>query len=166
MRLYSTTQTVTNMHSWFVFTNTSSSSVKVGNFTLSPGDTVTVGTWPDAKHNGVWYNAEGYLGISASHISTSMNLTASQLSTVTAKIKSSDKWTTGVNCSTFAKNVWNSVSSQTLNAGNPATPMALANQIKFYLSYQTNYTIPKKTSQQTYYNTTGGIVRATPSGKF
>lgn len=166
MRLYSTTQTVSNMHSWLVFKNNTSSSVKIGNLSVSAGDSVTVGTWPDSKHYGVWYNSEGYLGISATHVSTSINLSVSQLNSVNTKIKNSDKWSAGVNCSTFASAVWNTVASQKLSAGNPGTPTALANQIKFYTSYQTNYAIPKKTSKQTYYNKTNGVVQAVPSGKF
>ncbi|MFR1685837.1 MAG: hypothetical protein ACLSVX_01490 [Massilimicrobiota timonensis] len=137
------------MHSWLMFENKTSSTKTVGRYSLKAGDKVTVGTWGNLQYDGVWYNVEARRQLTH-HVSTSINLSSSQLSTVTSTIKNNNAWSLTNNCSTFAVKVWNSVASTKLSAGTPNLPTELAWSIRNKTSYQTNYAMPKKTSSQTY----------------
>ena len=148
MRIFSIYDTG-SMHSWLMFENMTSSTQTVGRYSLKAGDKVTVGTWGNLQYDGVWYNVEARRQL-GNHVSTSINLSSSQLSTVSSTIKNNNSWTAINNCSTFAVKVWNSVASTKLSAGIPNLPTQLAQSIKNNTSYDFNVKMPEKGSNETY----------------
>lgn len=51
-------------HSCIIVKNTRNSEITVGHMPVSPGDSVTVGTYGNrSAHKGIWYNIEGYIGL-------------------------------------------------------------------------------------------------------
>lgn len=162
VRLYST---IGDNHSWLVVKNTSSSSIYVGGYLLPANNTVTIGTWGNIKqHKGIWYNLEGYFNM-ASHVSVSKNINNEELTKMNIIINMSDSWGYLNNCSSFAKSVWNTISSTDVSAGSINTPSSLAKSIKskFSSSYSNNYSIPSKTkSQLGYYSSKTSYIKAVP----
>lgn len=142
-------------HAFIVVENNSSSSITVGKMSIPANGTVSLGTWGNKEgHTGLWYNLEGYfyneLDAYNGRVSLTMNLTSSELSTLNSQINSTDSWTLFRNCSTFAKNAWNSVSSTSLSAGFIHTPSNLKASIKKH-SYQSNRSFGYNTNVG-YYN--------------
>ncbi len=141
-------------HAFMSVLNMSNSSIVVGKMSVPSGGGIAIGTWPanyiesGATHKGVYYNRENRIqnvggGFSSSLYSMSMPLTSAQLYTVTTYINSyNDTWEVFDNCSDFAKNTWNSVSSVTLSNGTNHLPMDLAMDIYAAVGYLTNPTIP------------------------
>jgi len=131
-------------HSFIVVKNFSSSSITVGKMTVPSTGSVTLGTWGNKNPTGLWYNLESYFiyaqGDYNGRVSLIMSLTASQLSTLNTQINSDESWGYLNNCSSFAKNAWNSVSSIQLSAGAPNTPANLKNSIKNH-DYDVNFNV-------------------------
>ncbi len=165
VRLYST---LSDNHSWLVVKNTSSSNIYVGGYKLTPNSTVTIGTWGNiSQHTGIWYNLEGKYSMS-SHVSIGKDITSSQLTSMNSTINSKDKWSAIYNCSSFAKDVWNSISTTPVSAGLVNTPSNLANSIKsiYRNSFSSNYSIPSKTnSNLAYYSTSSSVIYQIPTFK-
>ena len=130
-------------HAWLVVDNISDSSIVVGRMTIPAGGTVSIGTFgPLYGRSGLWYNLEGYRylyeGDFNGRVSLTKSITSSELSTMNVKINSyNDTWNILDNCSSFAKNVYNTVSLNNLTADTPNTPGGLKNSIKNF-AYQTN----------------------------
>lgn len=131
-------------HSFLMVENISSSSITVGQMTVTSGNVLTVGTWGNKDgHKGIWYNLESYFannGAYSGRVSIEENLTSSELSTLNEFINDNDKWTLFNNCSKFAREAWNSVSDTQLSSGWPSTPAKLKNSIKKN-SYDVNVSI-------------------------
>ena len=97
-----------NGHSFLTFTNTSNSNITVGHMPVAPGESITIGTFGNrSAHSGIWYNIEGYCGVSSTSYSLVTATTASELVSINAAINSHDYWTVTSNCSSFARDVWN-----------------------------------------------------------
>lgn len=162
VRLYST---LADNHSWLVVKNTSSSSFYVGGYNLSPGSSVTIGTWGNInQHTGIWYNLEGYYNLST-HVSVAKNITSSEVSDMNFTINNNDRWGLLYNCSSFASSVWNAISSTKVSAGLVNTPSNLAESIqsKFASSYSVNYSIPTKgSSSLCYYLNNHEVIHTVP----
>ena len=167
MRLFSSTQPLG--HSWLLITNTSNSTLTVGKFPLPAGECVYVGTWGNLQWDGIWYNAEGYQkreGELSNHNSVKMNLTSANLNTITSKINSHyNTWSVLDNCSSFAVECWNAVSSTDLSAGIPNLPTHLAQNIPsvFPNTYSPNWNMPTKGDKETCYWNGTRLVYDTPN---
>lgn len=150
-----------NDHSFIVIENISSSSITVGHMSVPAGSSVTVGTFGNrSTHTGIWYNIEGYTGVSYACYGLTTGLTSSELSTVNSKINANDTWTLTKNCSYFAKQVWNSIASSSyqISGGNPAD---IVTSIKSKQYYLTNPTIPSKSKSSIAYQTSSSITYST-----
>ncbi len=143
-------------HSFLIVKNTGSTAITVGHMSVPVGKSITIGTYGNrSNHEGIWYNIEGYNGLSATRYGLTTALTGSQLNTLNKTINNNDTWSLSKNCSYFAKTVWNSVSNVTLSGTNPSS---LANSIKKQSGYQTNLTIPSKGISAIARHTSNGIV--------
>jgi len=128
--------------------NISNSNIQVVNLTgITPYTYVSLGTWGNkSEHTGLWYDLEEYFkyhyGSYSGAVSISMNLTSSQLNTINSFAINHDTWTLTYNCSSFARDIWNSVSSIQLSTGIINTPYNLANSIKSVSGYRTGLAFP------------------------
>lgn len=131
-------------HSWITFTNISGYSMQIGVLSIPSGQEVTIGTRNgNSGHAGIWYNSETYRyhniqGAYTNRASLTIYITQSDVYTLNSVIGSSDTWTLFNNCSTFASNAWNSISSISLNPGIPNRPAVLKNSIMAVSGYQIN----------------------------
>ena len=107
-------------HSFLTFLNVSSSDITVGRHTVAPNQMISVGKFGNLTDyaggfKGVFYNIESHrsqaLGWYATGRSIFMDLTASELNTISACIKQMQAGyiEVGNNCATFAGLVWNSI---------------------------------------------------------
>ncbi len=136
-------------HAWLVIENGTSSSYSFYNTTILAGETFSIGTWgnindPDTNKTvkGAWLNLEAYYQMSDSTASLTIEITPSQLSIVSEKSISMNKWSAINNCSYFASKVWNSVAPNDKQVNSyffPANyPSTLKNSIQKISGYQTN----------------------------
>lgn len=134
-------------HSWIAITNNTNNPRVVSVYgDLNPNETVTIGIWGNLNDNGVWYNAENYaihqLNYYNGRVSVSMNITATQLDSISAYISNHDYWNASYNCSCFVKDIWNLVSNDKLNCGWMVNlPAWLCDSIKGKDVYYTNKSI-------------------------
>lgn len=103
-------------HAFLAFYNDSSVTITIGHMKVAPGSSVTIGTYQNRPaHKGIWYNVEGYnlnlINSSEGLATLTISLSQNQLSTVNAAINGHDHWSHIDNCASFARGVWNSVTS-------------------------------------------------------
>ncbi|MFJ7917286.1 MULTISPECIES: hypothetical protein [unclassified Lysinibacillus] len=131
----------TSGHAWITVSNYKSTSISVGKLSgIAQYKLISVGTWGNkSEHTGLWYGLESKFvsqGAYSNRVSLSMDLTQAQLDTINSKIINGDSWSTLNNCSSFAVDVWNSVSSVKLSAGSTIkTPTTLGDSIKSKTGY-------------------------------
>lgn len=107
------------------------SSFLIGKLALNSNDGITIGTWGNkSEHKGMWYNLEGYFNKKnnsyADRVSLSTYITIADLKIINEIIeKYNDKWSYFINCSSFAVDIFNSVSDILLSAGFINTPSNL-----------------------------------------
>lgn len=134
-------------HAFITIANNTSSNIIVGKLSqITPGTTVTMGTWGNkAEHTGLWYNLESNFvsqGAYANRVSLTTDITSSQLSSLSSLIANNDAWSYTNNCSSFAEKAWNSVSSTKIDAGLVDTPKNLASSITAIGWYNTGRIVP------------------------
>lgn len=139
-------------HAFLSFKNTYSEPVRIGGLSVNRGQEITIGTFYYRSHQGIWYNLDSYLYHHAGkasqfsgRVSLTTTVTQNDVDSINSYISSHDTWTESNNCSSFAANVWNLVSSVTLSASYPGNPTVLANSIRSVSGYQTNRSIPDST---------------------
>lgn len=151
--------TKNNNHSWLMIKNNSSSTIKVGHYSLSKNDTVTIGTWGNiSQHKGIWYNYEAYIGSDrfSNHVSISRNITTSdQLNAFNNAINKGDSSSMLNTCAYFVGYVWDQTFSTKVNVG--IAPSLLAESIIEIGGYVTNRVMPSKSVSNIYYHTSTGI---------
>lgn len=144
-------------HSFLIVKNTGYTTITVGHMSVPVGESITIGTYGNrSNHKGIWYNIEGYNGLSGTRYGLTTGLTGSQLSTLNQTINNNDTWSLFKNCSYFSKTVWNSVNDNVTLSG--TNPSSLANSIKKQSGYQTNPSIPSKSINTIARHTSTGIV--------
>ena len=133
-----------NGHSFVCITNNSDKDFTVGEITLKPGMSTTMGTYGNrsSEHGGIFYNLEATsTGKMNSFVSLTMDLKSDQLSTINDFIAKNDRWSVYNNCSSFAARLWNSVSDTSLSAGSWwNTPSGLAKSIMKQANYSSGRT--------------------------
>lgn len=129
----------TSGHAFISITNVSDSDLNVGGLLIAPGTCVTVGTRGNRnEHAGVWYNLESFYtyyipGFYYNLYALQVSLDQAQMDTVNENLSRSDQWSAFYNCAAFSQAMWNSVCSDTLDAGFPYTPANLqANMLQRY----------------------------------
>ena len=131
-------------HSYLTFKNTTLAPIKIGNYSVSPNETICFGTWSISSHFGVWYNLESNYHETSNRyegcVSVTKGITASDIEKVNEFIYSHNYWNPLKNCSYFALNLWNTVASKTEQLKKPLiyTPKKVANQIRQFATFETN----------------------------
>ncbi len=140
-------------HAFIVVTNLTTTNLTVGLMTVAPGESVSIGTYPDdsafgsnsSYDRGIWYNREmygnngGVCGAYGNATSIDTYLTQTELNSLNGFVRdsSNDSWDLFNNCSRFAARAWNVVGEFELSAGWPCTPAYLVNNIRTHNGYNT-----------------------------
>lgn len=134
-------------HAWIEIENDTNNTYDVGAYSMTPGETITVGLWGNLEDNGVWYNVESYgideFDLFDGRVSVEETITEEELDSISSYILNHDYWNVSYNCSCFVKDIWNMVSEDDLNSGFLVNlPSWLCNSIKGKDRYFTNRYIP------------------------
>lgn len=166
-----TTEASYGVHSFLVYKNISKSNQTIAGVVVKPNESITIGTYGNqGSGKGVYVNLEAYYAqiynSYANRVSLTMNISSSQLKTISSKIDKCNKWTYTNNCAWFAKEVWNSVApkNKRLAAGVPPTPKTLSKNIKKNSTYKKKISLPKGKSVYRY-NTNGRASSSSASRK-
>ena len=134
-------------HSFVGVKNLSASSITIGNYTLAAGEEITIGTFVQSAHSGVWYNIEAaYIALGTYQNVVSLSIGVEDLLKIDAisdYILATDYWSFKKNCTNFALDLWN------LAAGDDAisvdgfftTPTNLQKQIMRFSEFERNKVI-------------------------
>lgn len=146
-------------HSFLTFENTSNQIINIGNYKVSPNETICFGTWSISSHFGVWYNLE--YNYSAIHnrydgrVSITKGVTANNIEEINKFIYSHNTWSPIKNCSYFALNLWNKVANENemLKTYWIYSPAKVANQLREFEDFETNKSFITKTNFGYFSNT-------------
>lgn len=131
-------------HAFVSIKNTSDEEMAVGYFTLQPDEEVSVGTWGQAAHWGIWYNLEAYymsIGRYSGIVTLSRGIALSDIEVVNEFIHVSDYWAPTVNCSGFAVGLWNAAVGgeiDSLSFSGLITPSVLKSELKRFETFSTD----------------------------
>ena len=124
-------------HSWLAITNYSGTNLNIGGINVANNNAITLGTWGNVQHHGLWYNLEGYLQNQdtyawSSSVSIQRPIRQIDLDLINKNLSTHDGWYLWYNCSSFSSSIWNSIAvdSDRVSAGIPNTPGNLAESIK------------------------------------
>lgn len=131
-------------HAFLSIENISDNDFVVGDMTVSPNETITIGLWNVLEHFGVWYNIESnYISEydKYSHrVSLTIGIKNSDLEEISNMISKSDRWNPFFNCSTFAMKTWNLVAedSEKIDSKLLVSPEYLVSKITKFEGYEKN----------------------------
>lgn len=130
-------------HAWMTFYNSSSTRIKIGKRDVLPKNEMAFGTWKNSFHNGIFYNIESsryhYEDYYEGRVSLTIKITSEdQIKTINDYISANDYWKYFKNCSYFASNLWNKLSSDKVYAGKIPKPSTLIKSMKQYDYYEIN----------------------------
>lgn len=136
-------------HSWIEVKNTSKKEITVGRYKLKAGDSMTVGTWGNKSNGkGIYYNMEAYYHKTIApynpRYSYSKTITAKQVKTLSDKINLNNTWTYDRNCTSFSKQVWNSIASSKEKLTGSNYPSSVSIAITNIKGYKKNTSMTKK----------------------
>lgn len=122
-------------HAFLSIKNVSSAPLTVGGFVLPADNEVSIGTWGQNAHWGIWYNLEStYMAVNRydGRVSLTQGINLLQLDSINAYLLANDKWTPFKNCSYFAVDVWNTVSDSGtgFDFGGLVTPSRVSKRIR------------------------------------
>lgn len=143
-------------HAFITIQNLRSNSTKIGRMSVDMYKTISIGKWSIEEHQGIWYNIElnrDDIKSVSDTIYMDEYITDDQLNDLNIYLcdKKIDKYNVFEdNCSTFAMNVWNKISSRQVDAGKVNNPMYLYNFMKNY-DYFKNSNMPYE-DRVGYYN--------------
>ena len=122
-------------HSWIVVKNNSPEYVQIGKMNLAPNTAVTLGTWGNTVHSGLYYNLEyNRASVFPHRVSFSRNIFANDWNN--SYVLTNDYWLPFENCAFFATNLWNSMFPlHQVNYGTWPTPASVANSISQFSGY-------------------------------
>ena len=148
-------------HSFLTFFNDSKNDIVVGYATAAPKAIISIGAWGynvDLPHRGIYYNREIYDIYEKNWFLDAVYITESVSPTIFSESSSAedsvnyairnwnnDYWLTDTNCSTFATDIWNLLSSEDFTLSWPNTPSELKDQIEDVEDHQTISDIPEIT---------------------
>lgn len=156
-------------HTFILFSNNTTSTYTIGNYVLSPSNTVSIGLWNKGsggsssdgsssgsssgglEYTGVQYNQECYYYNYVENMVNAVNIEISvsidKLNKITKKIKEKNDTYNLIwyNCSTFATELWYIVCDKSWYTGWFRKPEAVMKNIKNdYSNYTYNNSLPKK----------------------
>lgn len=142
-------------HSFLGVENISDETLTIGKTQLSPGESVTIGTWSIQEHFGVWYNVESVyiktINKYDGRISITAGIDSASIEKMNTFILSHDYWTPTNNCSNFALNLWNTIAEENEELIKPFiySPSKIAKALKNFEGYEVNKQI--ETINKMYY---------------
>jgi hypothetical protein len=122
-------------HAFLSIDNKSNENITIYNYTLTVGESITLGSWSISQHFGVWFNIESnyiqYNNKYDNRYSISTGLSYDDINTINDFIINNDKWSIVHNCSYFALNLWNSIAenSEKINSRLIYSPQYIQNEI-------------------------------------
>jgi len=136
-------------HSFLTLKNITDDDLNFRCIEIPPGEELSFGTWAYEKHNGIHYNCESILHSRSKNefkgrVSLSVPIGIEQYNRIIEYVTYNDMWRPELNCSSFARGLWNSVvasrsplspdppTNYPLSAGVANSPYELANSIKQY----------------------------------
>ncbi len=133
----------TSGHAWITVKNNSTYAIMIGKMSISPNTGVSLGTWGNTSHVGLYYNLEyNRAQAFAGRVSYSRNIFSSQWDN--DYVLENDEWSLLDNCSNFAVGLWNSMLSSQYEIsfnGSLPTPANVKNRLLQFSGYETNATI-------------------------
>jgi len=130
---------IVGTHSFIHVENTGNTIMVLGVYYLLPGEEVTFGIYGNINdHLGVWYNLEAYKYEQSTAYDNSKGLSVTidedDVDIIDDYIDNNDTWSNSFNCSSFASELWNLVSTDDLDPYSSFwgydTPKVLANNIE------------------------------------
>ncbi len=122
-------------HSFISVESLSDSSLKVGDYLLSPGEEITLSIWPISGYRGVWYNIESEMIAKTNkysdRVSVSFLIDLETLDEISLFLNSCNSWSTFYNCSSFTLDIYNIVTKSNYESIF-VTPDKLVNLFKKY----------------------------------
>lgn len=128
-------------HAWVTIKNNSPFAYQIGKMSISPNTAVSLGTWGNMTHNGLYYNLEydrthGLNNYFSSRVSYSRNIFTSQWNN--DYVLDNDEWDIYDNCASFASSLWNTMLPYYhIDVGLWPTPTGLKNSIMGFDGYET-----------------------------
>ena len=137
-------------HAYVVVQNQMNYSFYVGDYYLAPGEKISIGLWGQGpsgsssgniNHSGVFYNLERYrFGVyenPQNDVHLTCTVDSNELGTINSKIYQKRDYYNllSYNCSSFACELWNIASGESLSAGWINTPDYLRYNMMNYSSY-------------------------------
>ena len=143
-------------HAFLTFYNDTDSTLRIGLATVNPKTEISISGWSVTEHSGLWYNRDLYHTKYEHWFEDRVSLTevistTEELASINEYISNNDSWQLWNNCSTFAINVWNSVSSTQIDDDLIDTPEKLKERIKNISGYETQRKM-QGTQYYGYYN--------------
>lgn len=129
--------TVNLGHSYVTIKNTSSASFDVGYYQLQANSSVSIGSWSQNAHFGLWYNVEKiYMEMDRyqGRISITTDINLDDVTYLTNFIKNNDTWSFSKNCSYYSLSMFNLVANQEdkISVSGTVTPGKLFSYIKTF----------------------------------
>ena len=127
-------------HAWISVKNNSPFSYQIGRMTILPNTAVSLGTWGNTTHIGLYYNLEydrthGLNDYFATRVSYSRNIFSSQWDN--NYVIENDEWDLYDNCASFATSLWNTILPlYPLSCGSWPMPSNLKYSIEQYDGYE------------------------------
>lgn len=130
-------------HSWLTVKNNSPYNVLIGKMTISPNETVSLGTWGNKIHDGLYYNLEHYFDINYNSYNNNScykkNMFIYQWNNINSVVLNNDSWSYFDNCASFAIDVWNAAMPQySFSKPEIPTPSQLKSQINSLSDHMSN----------------------------
>ncbi len=100
-------------HAWVSIDNKTGRTIKLMDYEIEDGETVTLSAWALSEHRGVYFNLEPnfikQFGRYVGRKSLSVGIDESQLAKIEDYIRNNDNWTFVKNCSHWSLDLWNEV---------------------------------------------------------
>ncbi len=127
-------------HSWIYVKNTTSEPFKIFDYEVKPQEGISFGTTghPKMSATGIWVNLEGYNRNYSDNISITTDFYFEDLEYLETYLTHHNKWTLLYNCTTFACQLWNNLSSGDYYTVHSITPKGLYRDLDNYLDSEGN----------------------------
>ncbi|MCR4795863.1 MULTISPECIES: hypothetical protein [Ruminococcus] len=128
-------------HAFLSIRNKAGYDISVLGTNVPPNGAITIGTTKslDGQGDGIYTNAEAWLiknkGYYKKRVSLSIDITLGELFKLNDVMYKNNTWSWYLNCSIFARTVWNSVAPKSLELTG-GTPVMLADSIKSKKTYK------------------------------
>lgn len=152
-------------HAFLSFYNGTAETVTIGKYDIASGDEITVGTWGQQAHWGIWYNIEAqymsigrYKGI----VSLARTVSDEERGKINAYLADTDYWTPLTNCSKFALSAWNEGAGEDkIDLGGLVTPARVKAEIEKFSTFEV-YRISPVSADAAFYDSESDALKTAP----